>query len=252
LESIGGALIQLKRIAFTAIFMWLTACASTGYIAPILSTDIDYQKDLKMKIKIWDGKKWQPHKTIIGMGVVTQSRGYKIRIEPPGRADMITVLSCHREWKTPNPKRHGGWFSKRFYEFEVWPTMLHEVKKTCPFDAGVYEKNKGRHAWGLVAIDSEREKLPATVMCNGETTKFGGTSVCQAKKGLIQSIHFNRNVISTKVVGCEIRVPKDKRNWVFLMPPGECTIFFVDEQNADNFHKMVTFGYDSIPIRGVE
>jgi len=236
---------------FLILFFLLSSC-SMGHIRPNLSTDIDYQKDLLMKVRHWGGQEWSDYKKIEGMGVIPKAKGYKIRIEPPGKADMITVLSCHREWKTPNPEKRGGWFSKRYYEFEIWPTEDIESEKTCPFDAGVYEKDNGRHAWGYLVIDSKREKLGATVKCNGRTKVFGGTSVCQAKEGLIQSIHFDRPVISTEVPGCEIRKAKDKRNWVFIMPGGECTVFFVDEKNPKNFHKLVMFGYDTIPIRGVE
>lgn len=234
------------------LFLFLFSCSSMDYIRPLLSTKIDYQKDLKMKVRTWNGQEWVNEKTIIGMGVIAKSEGYKIRIEPPGKADMITVLSCHREWKTPNPKRHGGWFRDKYYDFEIWPTKEHEALKTCPFETGVYEKNKGRHAWGLLVIDSEREKLSATVKCNGKTTVFGGTSVCQAKKGLIQSIHFDRAVLATKTPRCELKQPKDKRNWVYIMPKSECTIFFVDEKNPDMLHKHITYGYMSIPIRGVD
>jgi len=228
--------------------IYLSACSTTDHIRPTLSTDINYQKDLKMIVTPANGHA----KTIYGMGVVPESKHYKIRIEPPGKADMITVLSCHREMKTPNPKRHGGWFSKKYYEFNIWPDPQHEVNSACSFDAGVYEKKKGRHAWGLIVIENKRAKLGATTKCNGQTTVFGGTSVCQSKAGLIESIHFDRPVISTNVVGCEIRKPKDKRNWVYLMPKNECIIYFVDEKNPDNFHKAVLYGYSAIPIRGVE
>lgn len=227
---------------------FLTACSTTGFSRPILSTDVNYQKDLKMIVTPAGGLAQE----IIGMGVVPKAVSYKIRVEPPGKADMITLLSCHREMKTPNPKRHGGWFAKKYYEFEIIPTEEHEIEKGCSFDAGVYEKDKGRHAWGLIVIESDRAKLEAITKCNGQTTRFKGTSVCQAKAGLIESIHFNQPVIATEVAGCTLKKPKDKKNWVYIMPKDECTVYFVDEKNADNFHKAVLFGYGQIPIRGVK
>lgn len=230
------------------LMIFITGCSTTSYIRPELSADINYQKDLKMIITPAGGRA----KEILGMGVVPKAKSYKIRIEPPGKADMITVLSCHREMKTPNPKKRGGWFSKKYYEFEIFPTEEHEVEKACSFDTGVYEKKKGRHAWGLIVIESDLAKLAATTKCNGKTTVFGGTSVCQAKAGLIESIHFDRPVIATEVVGCTLQKPADGRNWIYVMPRNECIVYFVDKKNADNFHKSVLFGYDTIPIRGVE
>lgn len=221
---------------------------------PQLESGVEYEKDLKMRISQWDEKEkeWVNEKVLVGIGVIPKAKRYKIRVDPLGKADMIVLLSCHRQWKTPHPKRHGGWFSKKYYEFEIEPTEEHEVERACSFDAGVYEKEKGRHAWGLIVIDSEREKLGSLVKCNGRTNRYGGTSVCQAKAGLIQSIHFDRPVVVADIVGCEIQRPLNKKDWVFLMPRGECITFFVDEKNADIFHKAVWYGYTKLPIRGVD
>ncbi len=237
---------------FWPIFALFLLVSCSAMSPPQLKGDIEYEKDLKMKIKHWTGSDWSDSKTIVGMGVVPKASKYKIRVEPLGKADMIVLLSCHRQWKTPHPERRGGWFSKKYYEFQISPTEEHEVEKACSFDAGVYEKKKGRHGWGLIVVDSEREKLGALVKCNGRTTKFNGTSVCQAKTGLIQSIHFDRPMRWAGVVGCEIQEPDDKKNWIFLMPQGECITFFVDDKDASIFHKAVWFGYDKLPIRGVE
>ena len=231
-------------------FLFLINCSSVS--PPQLKGEIKYEKDLKMKIRYWKGSEWSESQTIIGMGVVPKAPRYKVRVEPLGKVDMIILQSCHRLWKTPAPKRKGGWFSKKYYEFEITPTEEHEVEKACSFDTGVFEKNKGRHGWGLVVIDSAREKLGALVKCNGRTVKYGGTSVCQAKTGLIQSIHFDRRVRVADVVGCKIQISADKKNFIFLMPEGECVTFFVDEKNQDIFHKTVWFGFNKLPIRGVE
>lgn len=243
---------NILRLIFFICLVILSGCSSVGKIETQLSPEVDYQKDLTMRVRSWTGKAWGAEKVIVGMGVVESAKGYKIKISPPGKADMITVLSCHREWKTPNPRRKGGWFKKKYYEFEIWPTQEHEVSKACSFDTGVYEKLGGRHAWGLIVISADKAKLAATVKCNGRTSVFGGTSVCQAKKGLIQSIHFDREVFATETPGCKLERPEDGRNWVYQMTPGECAFYFVDAKNADNIHKAILFGYDTIPIRGVE
>lgn len=224
---------------------------------PQLKSDVDYQKDLKMHIEFWNSsdKEFDNEKNIIGIGVIRQAQKYKIRIDPLGKADAIILQSCHRQWRTPHPKRRGGWFSKKYYEFFIEPTKEHEVNKACSFDIGVFEKEKGRHGWGLLVIDSNRAKLKALVKCNGQTNSFGGTSVCQSKAGLIQSIHFDRPVTIASTKNCKIKnikKPINKKDWIFLMPAKECITFFVDDKNADVFHKAVWFGYDKIPIRGVD
>lgn len=233
------------------LVLFLVGCAG-NHIRPELSADIAYQKDLKLDVSVWLDDDWKETKTINGMGVVRKATGYKVKVYAPGDVDMMTILSCHREWKTPSPKRKGGWFQKKFYEFKVFPTQEIEVQRACPMEIGVYEKDKGRHGWGLIVPENERENMMATVKCNGETIVYGGTSVCQAKKGLMQKIEFEKRVVATQMAGCGIQVPDDKKNWSFIMPPGECVIFFVDEKNPNNVHKLVTYGYDVIPIRGVE
>lgn len=230
-----------------------------GYqTSPVMDEAVNYQRDVTLHVAYKSAGKWGPYYLIQGAGVMPKADGYKIKVYPPGKADMITVSSCHREWKTPNPEKQGGWFKAGFYEFEIPFKDSIDNETLCSFDVGIYEKNKGRHAWGLLAIsDAEKYKLPAKIRCNGQEKQYAGTSVCQAKQGLIQGYDFDRQVSVTKVVGCEIANLKTKepysKNWLFLMPSGECEIFFIDIKNPMGFvHQAFLFGYDTIPIRGIE
>lgn len=193
---------------------------------------------------------WSNKYTISGMGVMPESPWYQITVYPPGRADMLTITSCHREEKTANPDKD-GWF-KKGYTFTIGLVRGVETGRACPIDIGVYEKKAGRHAWGTMAILTEREKLPALTKCNGRVKQYGGVSVCQAKKGLIQKYEFKTPVAIATIAGCEIKEPADKMNWEFLIPEGPCTVYFIDKKNPDVFHQANWFGYDTIPIRGVE
>jgi hypothetical protein len=187
------------------------------------------------------------------MGVIRKAKGYKIRVDPPGIAEKIILTTCHRQMATPPPKQKGGWFSDKYYEFEFYPDEQHEIEKACSFDIGVYESGvKERHAWGLLIIESDRAGLAARVKCNGTAETYGGTSKCQAKAGLIQSIHFDRPVKLAAGPNCEIKIPKDNMNFVYRIPADECKMFFVDINNAEKFHKAVLFGYEQMQIRGVE
>jgi hypothetical protein len=224
-----------------------------------MKTDVNYQRDVRMHIRYEKDGKWTREYLVQGMGVMPYSSQYKIKVFPPGKADMITVTSCHREIKTPNPEKSGGgWFKKGHYEFTVPLQGTVDDSELCSFDIGVYEKNKGRHAWGTFAInDGKAYRLNATTKCNGRFKPYGGVSVCQAKKGLIQEYSFDRLVSVAAPVGCEISnlASKDRyaKVWRFLMPPGECEIFFIDVKNPRGFqHQAFFFGYDSIPIRGIQ
>lgn len=217
-----------------------------------LSTDVNYQRDIVMDVHYEKDGKWAGPLKIHGMGVVYDSSQYKIKVMPPGKADMITVTSCHREVKTPNPKGAGFW--NKGYEFRIPYQNTIDKNQLCSFDIGVYEARQGRHAWGTLAIMNPKFKLEALTKCNGRVKKYGGTSVCQAKEGLIQEYIFDRKVSYAKVPGCEIDnlATKEKyaKVWRFLMPPGGCEIRFIDIEDPVNFrHQAFFWGYQSIPIR---
>lgn len=240
-----------------ALFIF-TGCTSF-LTSPVMDEGVNYQRDVVLHVKyVKSDRTWSPYHLIEGAGVMPKSSQYKVKVFPPGKADMITLTSCHREEKTPNPKANDGWFSKGFYEFDLILQNTVDSSRLCSFDIGVYEKEKGRHAWGLLAIsDLSKYNLPGRAKCNGKTTDYNGTSVCQAKKGLIQEYIFDRKVSVTKVVGCEIAnlATDDKysNQWRFIMPEGECELFFIDVKNPlKKVHQAFLYGYDKLPIRGLQ
>lgn len=225
--------------------MVLSSCISSLEI-PELDDGINYKKRLRIKIKLWDKKKqeWCCEKKFTGMGVVKKSNKYKIKVYPPGKADRILLQSCHREIIVEDKKE--SWFSSGVeFKFSVSKDM--ETKKACPIDIEINEKKRGRHGWASIIIQSSRENLPAVVKCDGKITSFNGTSVCQSRAGLVQQIIFSRPVLAIKKPGCELDEPQDKMKWEYLMPPGNCAVFFVDAMDERNIHQQIMFGYDRIP-----
>lgn len=240
--------MRVLRVAALTAALFLQGC--TALLRPELDANVNYQRDIVFTIRYAQGDKWSQEYTITGMGVVPKADWYKVRVFPPGKADMITLDSCHREIKTPAPDK--GWFEKG-YEFDFSLVGSLESENSCSIvSIGVYEKKAGRHAWGDFAIVSDREKLPALTKCNGRIKQYGGVSVCQAKEGLIQEYIFDRPVDVAYTYGCEIKKPADGKVWQFLMPAGECKIYFIDIKNPDIIHLAHMFGYNTIPIRGVE
>lgn len=236
------------KLVWLFIAMLFLGCSSI-LTRPVLDPSINYQRDIKFKVQYLIGDKWSKEHTIIGMGVMPESSKYKITVYPPGLADMLTVTSCHREEKTANPDK--SWFSSG-YTFELDLVGGLESQRTCPIDIGVYEKKAGRHGWASMAILTKRETLPALMKCNGKVKQYGGVSACQAKTGLIQKYEFKIPVAIATIPGCDIGQAKDEMNWEFLMPAGSCTVYFIDKKNPNNFHQANMFGYDVLPIRGVQ
>lgn len=226
----------------------LTSCSS---VMPKMDSDIKYQRDIRFTVQYWENGNWGLIRSFTGVGVVKWSPKYRVEVFAPGKADMMTLTSCHREIKTPNPdSKGGGWFSKRRYPFEFRADDMIERGKLCMINIGIYEKKKGRHGWGLIAIEHPDAKMGAFVRCNGTPKEWKGTSFCQAKEGLVQRIEFSRPVSTTMYGDCFIKKPEDGMNWEYLMPRGRCVLSFFDENLNEHVHYM--YGYDTIPIRGVE
>lgn len=228
---------------------FISGCSSEMLSRPKLDPSINYQRDITFHVSFLKNKTWSPEYLINGMGVMPEADSYKIKVLPPGKADMITVTSCHREEKMANPPKDGTF--KNTYTFQIDLVQGLESKRTCPIDVGVYEKEAGRHGWATLAIETQRERLPAMTKCNGRVKQYNGVSVCQAKSGLLQKYEFKTPVAVATIPGCYIPEPKDGMNYEFVMPSGSCTIYFVERKNPDNIHQANLFGFDTIPIRGV-
>jgi len=229
--------------------LFTIGCSST-LVRPEMDATLNYQRDITFHVAILHEGKWSPDYLIQGMGVMPEADSYRIKVLPPGKADMITVTSCHREEKMANPPKDGAF--KNTYTFQIDLVQGLESKRTCPIDIGVYEKVAGRNGWASLAISTEREKTHALTKCNGRVKQYHGVSVCQAKAGLIQKYEFKVPVVATAIPGCEVKQAKDDMNFEFQMPSGSCTVYFVERANPDNFHQANLFGFDTIPIRGVE
>ena len=137
--KVKNLLIYLLGVIVYA--MALSACSSMPL--PELSADINYQRDLKFDIEYWDSKKksWSKKQHFVGVGVLRKTEKYRVTIYAIGKVDMITLSSCHREYKKANPQK--SWWTKGT-SFEFTPVHHLESDKACHMDAGIYEKKKGR------------------------------------------------------------------------------------------------------------
>jgi len=222
-----------------------------------MNTKLTYERDIIMDVSYVKDGKWAGPLRINGMGVMYESTHYKVKVYPPGKADMITIASCHRTRKTPNPKKKGGWKGAGYYEFVIPVAGTVDGNDSCFFDIGVFEKDKGRHAWGMIAFEDQFYQLGAMTKCNARHKKYEGVSVCQAKAGSIQQYEFDRLVEPSEVKGCEIvnidYPRKSSKIWKFVMPKGSCEVEFYDIENPlTQIHRASFVGFDIIPIRGLK
>lgn len=210
-----------------------------------------YQRDLRFEVETWDKKtkKWVNKERYEGVGVIPFSEKYKVTLYAIGKVDMMTLTSCHREIKVASPKK--SWYDKG-HTFEFSPAKNIETDKPCLINLGLYEKSKGRNGWALIAIESSKTKLSAVTKCNGVTKVWKGASFCQAKKGLIQVIFFKKPTETTMYSNCKIQQSPDGKTWEYSIPKGKCILYFFDVNDERIEHVHYMYGYDTIPIRGVD
>lgn len=196
--------------------------------------------------------------TVEGQLVTEKADKYEFLIESKGDLDLFVMTSCHKEetkeraWNVQRTVKSGlfGWGSKKIdvknkVEFTYYPTSI-EADGDCPLEFGGFDKN-GRHSWGFVDFQSHIYTLPATLECNGETIKSKGTSLCQARSGLIQRLSFKKDVILADNNDCGIE-QFDSKVIEFAMPAGKCLLVFRQKDKGE-FHKLTLLGYDKIIIR---
>lgn len=210
-------------------------------------TDLYYQKDIKFKVEVKDAKdKWNTLGEYRGSAVINPADNYKITVFPEGKADLLSVTSCHREERTQDPDKETF---KKGYSFEIKPVPAIEEGRACPIEIGVYEQSRGRNGWGFIAVKTDKYKVNALTKCNGQVKTQEGVSVCQSRKDLIQEYTFDRIVEPVATAECSLGDMKPSAKFTFLMPRGSCTVYFIDQKNHNNLHQANLYGYDEILLK---
>ena len=220
------------------IFLLIVLVASCAHQQKQISSTDKIRYDLDMTV---NGAR------IIGMGVLDGSAPYNIKIESEGDLDVVTITNCHKEIiHEGTPKRKGlfrGIFGKKnkSYSFVHNPEGL-ELREPCPLILSAFSKD-GRHSFGYLSLGSSEATRKATLQCNGRTQEYIGSSICQAKFGLIQKISFDDDVLYSsdcapdgKASEFEIEIKK-----------GFCHHSFMDRNRK--FHDLTTYGYETFYYR---
>ena len=192
---------------------------------------IYYKRELRMDVN--------DHKAY-GTMVIPKSDKYKIKIKFPGKGDLVTLKTCHRETEQEKLGR-----SEKMY---FYPNKGMEDTGMCFLEIAAFEHKKGRHAWGIIDFESDLFTLPAHVKCNGNSYNSRGTTVCQSKEGLLQEIEFPEAVVGSDKALCDkLPFDKDNKKSRYKTSNRECTYIF--KGKSGRFHKLTTIGYEKIIIR---
>lgn len=192
------------------------------------SIDINskYKKEMYFKI---NGLKYQ------GVASVKMTDRYEIELEIRQKPDLLKISTCHREITIEKP-------GKTFY-YEYFP-VKRETKVPCLMEIVALDKS-GEHSWSLIDFVAKDELLKAKIGCNGSEYQAVGSTVCQAKAGLIQTISFDKPVRASYSDRCPQLNHKFEKDFEYLVFEGVCQYLFYD---GKDFFRLMTFGYTKILI----
>lgn len=227
--------MRLHRLLSGILLVFnIMGCAEVRTTA---SPDVLYKREMKININGQVSR---------GTIVAKKSPEYKISIDATGTLDLFTYQTCNREY---TQEEAGSFLDGSKVSFKYVPVSEIETTRTCPIELAGYEKKRGRHSWGLIDFESEEFQLEARVVCNGKQSYPVGVSICQAKEGLIQEIQFPGDVVTAFTDTKCTMTTKDNRTFRFEMPRGAC-LFLYKSKGTGKMHKLTTFGYQEILIRG--
>jgi len=228
---------------FGTLVILALCLSSCSMVNQSIDLNIIYRRDIEVTI---NGERFA------GTGVPKKADKYDMVIRAKGVINMLTITTCHREVQIEygNP----GWFAKgNEVKWTYVPVRGVEDRKGCMMEIGAFEKKKGRHGWAAIDFTNGFESVPATTQCDGFTKVVGSVSICQAKRGLVQRIWFDRRMKvapdrgECKVFRTDAGEDTYEKLYYFQMPDTECTYYFGDKDGK--FHRMTLIGYDSILVR---
>lgn len=209
---------------------FLLSCACSP--AEKLDPAILYRRDMTITIN---------GKTFTGVAVAPVAEKYDIKAQTIGRNDVFTFTTCHQETEF-RPGRNDLAFTF------VPRTGLENGKDSCIAELGGFDKDKGRHSWGIIAFENPLYRVTATVDCNGQTYDANGVALCQSLISLKQRIRFKYPVKISPSIGCRMLTPADELVFEYEMVKGRCEYEFWEPSFSRRF-RLTTFGYQEILIK---
>ncbi len=196
---------------------FLTGCSTVSQIP--ITGDHFYKRELKVTVN---------KKECVGVCIAPKSNSYVIKVEAD-RIDYLSFESCHR--KVSVEDQGDTW------EYTYTPN---DIEANCSVEIISLDKKSAKNGFALVDFETDEFRLPAVLSCDGKSDlAVGGTSICQSKAGLLQSIQFSDNVKVYPTDECPLKGDNDGKNFLFHLNKGPCVFVF---GNKSGFHKLTTLG----------
>jgi hypothetical protein len=239
---------KISFLTFMILFAWLwivvtlvfamSGCAGLASVPAVnpVSPDTFYRRDMDTKV---DGVRYP------GYGVLPLKNEYEFEVSTKHDMDRFSATTCHRQ--IVEEKVDGtGWFKKKAtYKFKFVRQGSIEQTDPCPMEL-VGSADSNDHSWAFFDFVTPDYNLKGKLECDGWQNTYPGVSVCQAKKGLVQKVSFEKAVRTSFEPGCEIK-SDDSKTFIFEMPRARCVFIFCASKTE--CHRLTTIGYDEAWLR---
>lgn len=222
----------------------MLSCASQQM--PEVRRDVFYKKDMLLKYNAAE---------YVGGAILPMAPSYELHFIAKGDLNLFDFTNCHRSetsedaWNVTTKKRTFIFKRTKDVKKEIKITYLPtamEKSGPCPVLIAALEEEKQRHSWFFLDFEDAAHKVPATLLCDGETVVANGVSWCQSHEGLYQKIMFPKKMRISPDPQCEIG-QTEGFSFEFTIKKGLCVYAFMSEDGQ--LHRMTTFGYESSLIR---
>lgn len=168
----------------------------------------------------------------IGVHVARPAQTYSIEVRFKKKMDNLKINTCHRYIVKNDVGRNWKYIYKKAEGIED--------NGMCTMHIGGF--NFGAYSWGLIEFKNDSDvNLMANMRCNGVLSRVNGVSICQAQKGLRQSITFGVETKAYAQDECDKPFTYDNYTHYYDINRGNCVYIF---KAGKRFHRHRTYGFD--------
>lgn len=207
----------------------MQSCAVPVEINP----SVTYRKDITIV---------ESDKFYEGVTTLEQKPQYNIQFQSQGFIDLLTIETCH-QYKTYGKEKI---LKRKYLNIEYSPTMIEKEKVACPMFISSYEKDKGRHSFGIIEFKRDQYKMKFILECDGNRTSDKGVGICQSKLGTTQRISFDSEIKIIASDRCKDGIKQTGNIFDIKIKKDICIFTF--KNTTGEFARLTTFGFESALI----
>lgn len=213
----------------------LTCITSCDTVRQPLTVQEHYRRDLSICVNDAD--------CVLGGVVVAPAAKYALELKTQGKMSYVELESLHRHV----PLEDQGSST----EFTYIPDPALESDSVIKFSA--LDADRGRHAFGIMIIQSSQLILPMMLHCNdAPPVKVKGTGYCESKAAKTQVVEFDVDVQLSPAVdeACKPGVTSTSaRSFSIDLAGGDCLYVFQEKADPKRSGALYTYGYTQVILK---